>query len=103
MTRLRDLARYGMLYTPSWSKAARERIISDGYLRRIQTGGRKGMFLKGELSNRLVNKYRRLIPGNGMRYSLMAIFYKAGSCSQASTSRRTTSSSPGSGRSFTTI
>jgi hypothetical protein len=40
------------------------------------------MFLKGELSNRPVNKYRSLIPGNGMRYSLMPIFYKAGSYSQ---------------------
>jgi CubicO group peptidase (beta-lactamase class C family) len=50
-SRLRDMARYGMLYTPSWNKAARERIVSQAYVRQIQTGGRKEIFLKGELGN----------------------------------------------------
>jgi CubicO group peptidase (beta-lactamase class C family) len=54
-TRLRDLARYGLLYTPSWSIAARKRIVSEAYVREIQTGGRKEIFLRGELGNRLVS------------------------------------------------
>lgn len=46
ITRLRDLARYGMLYSPSWSKAARERIVSAAYLKEIQTGGSREAFRK---------------------------------------------------------
>lgn len=57
MARLRDMARYGMLYTPSWGRAARERIVSPAYMRELQTGGRKGIFLKGELGNRLTKTY----------------------------------------------
>ncbi|TFU05617.1 class A beta-lactamase-related serine hydrolase [Polymorphobacter arshaanensis] len=50
-TRLRDLARYGLLYTPSWAKASREQIVSDAYVHEIQTGGRQQIFRKGELGN----------------------------------------------------
>lgn len=57
MARLRDMARYGLLYTPSWSRAARERIVSPEYVRELQTGGRKSLFLQGELGNRLTNSY----------------------------------------------
>jgi CubicO group peptidase (beta-lactamase class C family) len=46
---LRDMALYGLLYTPSWDKAARERVVSAAYVREIQTGGRKGIFMKGEI------------------------------------------------------
>ena len=48
-SRLRDLARYGLLYTPSWAKAARERVVSAAFVREIQTGGRKEIFMKGEI------------------------------------------------------
>jgi CubicO group peptidase (beta-lactamase class C family) len=48
-SRLRDMARYGLLYTPSWDKAARERVVSPAFVREIQTGGRKGIFTKGEI------------------------------------------------------
>jgi CubicO group peptidase (beta-lactamase class C family) len=44
-----------LLYTPSWERAARERIVSEAYVRQIQTGGRKEIFLKGELGNRLTS------------------------------------------------
>jgi CubicO group peptidase (beta-lactamase class C family) len=37
---LRDLARYGMLFTPSWNIVSEERIISSKHLARIQAGGR---------------------------------------------------------------
>jgi CubicO group peptidase (beta-lactamase class C family) len=87
MTRLRDLARYGMLYTPSWGRAAREQIVSDGYLRKIQTGGRKDLFLKGELGNRLVNKYFTESPPEANSWQWDGVFadgdfFKSGSYSQ---------------------
>jgi CubicO group peptidase (beta-lactamase class C family) len=38
--RLRDVARFGLLFTPSWNKTARTQIISERFLRRILTNGR---------------------------------------------------------------
>jgi CubicO group peptidase (beta-lactamase class C family) len=48
-SRLRDMALYGLLYTPSWGKAAREPVVSPAFVREIQTGGRKEIFMKGEI------------------------------------------------------
>lgn len=82
-TRLRDVARYGLLYTPSWRKAATQQIVSDGYVREIQTGGRKPMFLKGELGNRLVTNSFPVHPPVANHWQWDAIwddgdFYKGG-------------------------
>jgi CubicO group peptidase (beta-lactamase class C family) len=41
---LRDLARYGLIYTPSWRVVASKPVVSSAYLRRLQTGGRKSLF-----------------------------------------------------------
>jgi CubicO group peptidase (beta-lactamase class C family) len=38
-TTLEDFARYGLLFTPSWQKAAHERVVSPEVLKRIQDGG----------------------------------------------------------------
>jgi CubicO group peptidase (beta-lactamase class C family) len=38
--RLRDVARFGLLFTPSWNKTAHTQIISERFLRRILTNGR---------------------------------------------------------------
>ena len=47
-TRLSDLGRFGMLYTPSWNKIAKEQIVSDEILKRIQNGTRsKEFFMRG--------------------------------------------------------
>lgn len=45
-TRLRDLARFGMLYTPSWNKIASEQVVTSDMLRRIQTGTRSPEFFR---------------------------------------------------------
>jgi CubicO group peptidase (beta-lactamase class C family) len=45
--RLRDMARYGMLYTPSWNRVAREPLVSAAFLKKIQTGGRADLYLRG--------------------------------------------------------
>jgi len=44
---LRDLARVGMLFTPSWSKASTERIVSPAMLDRIQNTPRTREFYLG--------------------------------------------------------
>ncbi|MCE8556558.1 beta-lactamase family protein [Ruegeria pomeroyi] len=46
--RLRDLARFGMLYTPSWSRVATRQVVSDAMLARIRGGVRdKAFFMNG--------------------------------------------------------
>jgi CubicO group peptidase (beta-lactamase class C family) len=82
-SRLRDMARYGMLYTPSWNKAAREQVVSQAYVREIQTGGRKDIFLKGELGNRLTTVSFPASPPSANHWQWDAIwpdgdFYKGG-------------------------
>jgi CubicO group peptidase (beta-lactamase class C family) len=82
-TRLRDLARYGLLHTPSWPKAARQQIVSDAYVRQIQTGGRKRIFRAGELGNRLITDAFPADPPSANHWQWDAVwedgdFYKGG-------------------------
>jgi CubicO group peptidase (beta-lactamase class C family) len=46
-SRLRDLARYGMLYTPSWDVVATERVVPQSLLDRIRDGCRPEIFESG--------------------------------------------------------
>jgi hypothetical protein len=47
-SRLSDMARFGMLYTPSWNKVASERVVTPEIVERIQRGVRsKEFFRKG--------------------------------------------------------
>lgn len=43
-SRLRDKARYGMLYTPSWNVVAKERVIPEALVRRIQDDCRPELY-----------------------------------------------------------
>ncbi|WNJ17335.1 serine hydrolase domain-containing protein [Pontibacter sp. G13] len=45
-SRLRDLARIGMLYTPSWDKIAVEQVVSPEIISRIQRGVRSRTFFR---------------------------------------------------------
>jgi hypothetical protein len=40
MARLRDVARFGLLFTPSYARVAKERIVSERYVDLILNGGR---------------------------------------------------------------
>jgi CubicO group peptidase (beta-lactamase class C family) len=40
---LRDLARFGLLFTPSWRATSRTQVISDRFLRRITQNGRPAL------------------------------------------------------------
>jgi CubicO group peptidase (beta-lactamase class C family) len=82
-TRLRDVARYGLLYTPSWAKASQERIVSEAYVHDIQKGGRKAIFPKGELSQVMINHAFPAHPPNANHWQWDAIwddgdFFKGG-------------------------
>jgi len=44
---LRDMGRFAMLFTPSWNKVSRERIIPAALLETIQHGGRPDIYLEG--------------------------------------------------------
>jgi len=45
---LRNLARFGMLYTPSWHNTANKQIVSESILSRIRTPRRsRGFFMRG--------------------------------------------------------
>jgi CubicO group peptidase (beta-lactamase class C family) len=43
-SRLRDKARYGMLYTPSWNVVAKERVVPPAVIERIQKGCRPALY-----------------------------------------------------------
>ncbi len=43
---LRDLGRFGLLFTPSWGRISETRLVSGAYLKKIQYGGRPEIFDK---------------------------------------------------------
>ena len=45
-SRLRDLARYGMLFTPSWNKVASEQVVTPEIIKRIRQGVRTKKFYR---------------------------------------------------------
>ena len=49
-SRLRDKARYGMLYTPSWNKIASEQVIPRQLVERIQQGCRPDLYRQAALA-----------------------------------------------------
>jgi CubicO group peptidase (beta-lactamase class C family) len=53
--RLRDLARFGLIFTPSWNVVSAEPIISERHLREITHGGRPEIFDKGALGRRTLD------------------------------------------------
>jgi CubicO group peptidase (beta-lactamase class C family) len=79
--RLRDLARFGILYTPSWNLVASERLVSDDYLRRIQDSANADSFMKGHQGPRLEREFGERPSHNAFQWD--AVFadgdlYKAG-------------------------
>lgn len=53
---LRDLARYGMLYTPSWDKVTEKEVIPGTLIKRIQQDGRSEIY-KDSLSETIWDGY----------------------------------------------
>jgi len=56
-SRLRDMGRFAMLYTPSWNKAAQEKIVSNTMLDTIENGCRAEIFNKGHLGPAMTKRF----------------------------------------------
>lgn len=86
--RLRDFARYGMIYTPSWNVVATEPIVSDSYLGKVYAAVDKEIFNKGYMGQRMNDNFG-FKPGElGASYQWDAVFpdgdlYKSGRSGQA--------------------
>lgn len=50
-TRLDDLARYGLLFTPSWNKVSKEQVVSPQVLEKMQKGGNHEAYLAGDFTD----------------------------------------------------
>lgn len=79
-SRLRDLARYGMLYTPSWNVVAKEPVIGNDYLPKVYAAAKKAVFA-GNLGDRMIKDFGDL--DMGASYQWDAVFpdgdlYKSG-------------------------
>jgi CubicO group peptidase (beta-lactamase class C family) len=56
-SRLRDMARFGLLYTPSWSKVSKEQIVTNEYLTKIQTADRQDQFMLGQIGPEIAEQF----------------------------------------------
>jgi len=56
-TTLEDFGRFGMLFTPSWDKAAVAQVVSDEVLKRLQTAGSPEAFRAGAKYEGLVEDF----------------------------------------------
>jgi CubicO group peptidase (beta-lactamase class C family) len=49
-SRLRDLARYGMIYTPGWKAVSGERVVPQSLMEKIQNGCRPEIYRQGAMA-----------------------------------------------------
>ena len=79
--RLRDLARYGMLFTPSWKAIAHEQVLSDAYFDKVRQAAKPPVYGEDYMSERLINHFDE--SDLGASYQWDAVFadgdlYKSG-------------------------
>jgi len=58
LARLRDVARFGLLFTPSYKIVSNEKIISDRYVELLRDGGNERLFDKDHASGRIDDEVR---------------------------------------------
>jgi hypothetical protein len=80
-SRLRDMARYAMLFTPSWDFVARERVVPEDYLAKVYAASRPEIFADSNLGDRMIADSGDI--GMGTSYQWDAVFpdgdiYKSG-------------------------
>jgi CubicO group peptidase (beta-lactamase class C family) len=83
---LRDLGRFGLLFTPSRQTVSNRRLVSEAYLKKIQQGGRPEIFDKAGAGN----NWNRVFPDDPPRHNTYqwdfvmpdGDFFKAGHCGQ---------------------
>lgn len=83
---LRDLARFGLLFTPSWHVVSKEKIISDAYLQKIQAGGgRRSAYDKGEMGRSIIRELGEVPDHNSYQWDAIMTdgdFFKSGTNGQ---------------------
>ncbi len=81
-SRLRDMARFGMLYTPSWNQVANKPVVSQDIIRRIREGVRgSDFFLKGYDGPVFTERLNDTILGNSRQWDAIfedGDFFKSG-------------------------
>ncbi len=80
-SRLEDMAKMGMLYTPSWKMIASKQVVSDLTIKKIQTTGIKENYMKGSLGPRLAEEFREQPVSNAYQWDAVFAdgdFYKSG-------------------------
>jgi len=79
---LRDLARFGLLFTPSWATASHSKVISDAMIEKIQHAGRDSQrFDKGAFGKRMINELGERPSHNAYQWDFVmgdGDFFKAG-------------------------
>lgn len=80
-SRLSDMARFGMLYTPSWRKVSSTRLVSESNLKSIRTTGNPEAYYKGEFGPKMARLFGERPVSNAYQWD--AVFadgdiYKAG-------------------------
>ena len=83
--RLRDLARLGMLFTPSWKVIAKKKVVSDAYFEKVVKAANPDVFGKDYMSERLIHDFGE--SDFGASYQWDAVFkdgdmYKSGRTGQ---------------------
>lgn len=83
--RLRDLARFGILFTPSWSAVAKERVVSENYFKNANAAAKREAYGRDYMSRRLIKDFGET--NIGASYQWDAVFpdgdlYKSGRTGQ---------------------
>ncbi|WP_029063649.1 serine hydrolase domain-containing protein [Labrenzia sp. DG1229] len=84
-SRLRDMARYATLYTPSWERVAIERVVPEGYLDRLYEAADPAIFRGGYMAERLVESFGTEEIGAAYQWDAVLAdgdFYKSGRSGQ---------------------
>lgn len=84
-SRLRDLARFGMLFTPSWSTIAEDQVVSNSYFLKVVQEAKTEIYGEDYMSQRLINDFEET--NIGTSYQWDAVFadgdmYKSGRTGQ---------------------
>ena len=83
--RLRDLARFGILFTPSWSVVAKKHVVSENYLKKASAAAKREAYGRDYMSQRLTKDFGET--DIGASYQWDAVFpdgdlYKSGRTGQ---------------------
>src|SRR5450432_517758 len=79
---LRDLARYGLLFTPSWGRVSHSKVISDAIIDKMQYAGNNiQRYDKGAFGKRMINELGERPSHNAYQWDFVmgdGDFFKAG-------------------------